>query len=93
MTDLDKANDVWQSIRPQVNTIAEEMLKAFPPSSRENYSCVPSEHLEGIEYVLTATIAEVIQAYIDAGSERDVTHEELGPEILKHLKEWTEETS
>lgn len=87
---LNDINDDWQTMRPHVYAIAETITARYPAVERNGYPCVPSAHVEAISEHLTMIVAEVIQAYIDAGSERDVTLEELGPQISDHLNGWTE---
>jgi hypothetical protein len=37
---------------------------------------------------ITLVVAEILQSWLDAGSERDVTFEDLGPAITDHVKGW-----
>jgi hypothetical protein len=48
----------------------------------------PAEDAEDIADTITLVVAQILQAWLDAGSERDVTMEELGPHILDHVKGW-----
>lgn len=56
-----------------------------------SFHLVPAEHVEAIADAITLVVAEILQAWLDAGSERDVTLEELGPAIRDHVKGWSEE--
>ena len=51
---------------------------------------VPKAHADEIADLITLGVAEMIQAYIDAGSEREVTMENLGPHIAEEIHSWTE---
>lgn len=50
---------------------------------------IPGEHYEKIAEELTLFLANVLQSWLDAGSERDVTMEELGPVIEEHVRGWS----
>ena len=54
------------------------------------YPHVPAEHAEAIADHIALVVAEILQSWLDAGSERDSTLEDLGPAILNHVKGWTE---
>jgi len=49
---------------------------------------IPDEVVEPLSEHLTLFIAQVLQSWIDAGSERDVTLEELYEPIEEHIKSW-----
>jgi uncharacterized protein YicC (UPF0701 family) len=49
---------------------------------------IPAEASEEVAEIITDVVAEILQAWLNAGSERDVTGEELGPVILEHVKGW-----
>jgi hypothetical protein len=51
---------------------------------------IHAEHVDAISDYITLVVAEILQAWLDAGSERDVTLEELGPHITDHVKGWSE---
>jgi hypothetical protein len=55
----------------------------------EGCPMIPGEHYKDVAEMVTAVVAEIIQAWLDAGSEREVTLEELGPEIEEHIKGWS----
>ena len=50
---------------------------------------IPEEDVGEVADVITLVVAQILQSWLDAGSERDVTLEELGPHILDHVKGWT----
>lgn len=38
---------------------------------------------------LTMVVAEILQSWLDAGSEREVTEEEIGPIMRDHCRGWS----
>ena len=67
---------------------ANEALKPVPVPNQD-VTGLPAAAVPVLATVLTEIVAEVIQYYIDAGSERDVTHECLGPAIENELWGWS----
>lgn len=53
---------------------------------------IQPEHVEEVADYITLVVAQILQAWLDAGSERDVTLEELGPHIEDHIRMWVHET-
>jgi hypothetical protein len=51
---------------------------------------VPVDHAEAIANDITMVVAEILQSWLDAGSERDVTLEILGPAIEDHVRYWAQ---
>lgn len=49
---------------------------------------IPDEAVTPIADAITLVVAEIIQSWINAGSERDNTLEELGPAIEAHVRSW-----
>lgn len=49
---------------------------------------IPADRTEEIAEAITAMVAEMLQTWLDAGSERDVTMEELWGPIYTHIKGW-----
>lgn len=93
MEDHEHMNKDWQSMRPHVEAIADILSKRYPAVPHrmdDSIPTIPSKYCEAIATQLTMVVAEVIQSWIDAGSERDVTLEELQPEIEKHLIGWSD---
>jgi hypothetical protein len=72
------------------NKIGELLVKQYPPNP--GTLGVPSQHAVFVSNDITAVVAEILQSYLDAGSERDVTIEELGPAIEAHVQSWVDET-
>lgn len=54
-------------------------------------SMIPGGAVEDISDGLSTLIAEVIAWFLNAGSEREVTLEELGPVIAEHLRGWSDQ--
>lgn len=54
---------------------------------------IPDADVPAIAEELSGVIAEVITWWLDAGSEREVTLEELTPVIEEHLRGWGSLTS
>jgi hypothetical protein len=54
---------------------------------------VPKEDVEKLTFLFVDLIAEVLQSYLDAGSERDVTHEDeaLYEAIRNAIAGWQKE--
>ena len=74
--------------RTLADAIGDNLRLAYPPNRA---LFVPAQHVEAIADEITAVVAEILQAWLDAGSERDVTFEELGPVILDHVKGWSDD--
>lgn len=52
---------------------------------------VPREDVDGLTFLFVDLIAEILQSYLDAGSEREVTYEDepLYQAIYNHILDWT----
>ena len=52
---------------------------------------VPKEDVDGLTFLFIDLIAEILQSYLDAGSEREVTHEDepLSQAIYNHILDGT----
>lgn len=57
------------------------------------WGIMPSKHCDDIAEAFTTLIAEAITEWLDVGSEREATLEELGPVIAEHLLGWSEKGS
>lgn len=77
---LDHAREIGDLIE---STFPKVLL--LPDSS---IGAVPMKHAEQVAELITDVVAEILQSFLDAGSERDVTLEELGPVIVDHVKGW-----
>jgi len=50
---------------------------------------IPRDHVGAISEAITLCVAEILQAWLDAGSEREVTMEELLEPITLHVQDWS----
>jgi hypothetical protein len=88
--------EVRNEILAQAGCIGEMLVEAFPARSAIDpteladggIGLIPAEASEEVAEIITDVVAEILQAWLNAGSERDVTGEELGPVILEHVKGW-----
>lgn len=72
-----------------------EAAKHFPPNyDVDGGSAIPDVAIEPLEEAIVWFIAEVVQLYIDAGSEREVTleNEKLREAIRDELNYWSQST-
>src|SRR5215470_5403835 len=67
--------DVVEAIDKAANMLADAFVAHAPAM---NARMIPADHLDAITEGLVQVIAEVIQVWIDAGSEREVTMENEG---------------
>jgi hypothetical protein len=58
---------------------------AYPAVNR----AIPNEAVDSVSEHLTGFIAEVLQAWLDAGSERDATIEALYDPIRREVSSWS----
>lgn len=80
----------------QVDRDPEDPGKGWRWVSRDNegvedsgIGIVDKEHVREVAEGITEVVAEILQAWLDAGSEREVTMEDLGPVIEEHVKGWS----
>jgi hypothetical protein len=83
--------DVSKAIDEAATILGKALTDKAPPVAREVGKFIPAEHLDLITESLVAMIAETIQAWIDAGSERDAVMEnyELYDTIRAELRGWS----
>lgn len=62
----------------------------FPDAGLDHPQAIPHQHVEELAEEITLIVAQIIQSWLDAGSERDVTLEELTEPIAEHLKGWSD---
>ena len=74
-----------QLIYDEASKIGEALVELYPPNTK---MLVPAQHTPAIADQITYLVAEILQSYLDAGSERENTMEELGPVIEAHVKGW-----
>jgi hypothetical protein len=76
-------------LRENLNRLAQQtgtvLESAYPAVNR----AIPNEAVDSVSEHLTGFIAEVLQAWLDAGSERDVTLENLYDPIRREVASWS----
>lgn len=94
--DTDEMNEDWQKLRPhavEIGHILSERYHAVNVGTPAYpVGVIPQGAVEPITDQLVTVIAEVIQSWIDAGSEREVTmeNETLHQAIYDELKGWSD---
>lgn len=70
--------------------IGDLLEKNHPRVMLDGTGCgaVPKADVKDVAGVITMVVAQILQSWLDAGSERDVTMEELGPVIEEHVDGW-----
>jgi hypothetical protein len=53
-------------------------------------SYVPYEHVDGIAAFLSNVVAELLESYLDAGSEREAIVEDIFPAVHDLVLDWTD---
>lgn len=91
--DQEQMNQDWQEIRPHAVQIGNILKRSYPYRIYPVNRAVPRKHVEEITVQLQTVIAEVLQAWLEAGSERDVTmeNETLYRAIYDELASWSDE--
>lgn len=94
--DLDEVSEAMFDIDPEITSLARKLRKKWPAVAVEGMDpehpqAIPFEKVEHLGMVLTSIIGEVLQAWLDAGSERDVTSEELTQPITEHVWGWSDD--
>jgi hypothetical protein len=76
-------------LRENLNRLAQQtgtvLESAYPAVDR----AIPNDATDAIAEHLTGFIAEVLQSWLDAGSERDVTLENLFDPIHREVASWS----
>jgi len=68
--------------------IGHHLSDVFPPVESNAGLTIDPMYVRPIADNITLVVAEILQSWLDAGSERDVTLEELGPVIEDHVRQW-----
>lgn len=71
------------------STIGTILERHYPCPEDAPIGGIPPAHVEAVSDYITLVVAEILQAWLGAGSEREVTLEELGPHVLDHVKGWS----
>jgi len=69
--------------------IGDELEHRYPTVTIDNAPAIPYDSVDALADDLALVLAEILQSWLDAGSERDVTLEELTDPIRQHLLGWT----
>lgn len=78
----DTAKRIVDALPNEIQVWVEEMERV------SGYHAINPQLVQELAEDLTAVVASVVAQVIDAGSERDVGAENLGPHIEKELREW-----
>lgn len=82
-------------IEEGIERLADDIVKRFPRPDDTNedlpVGMIPDEAVDVLTEITVSIIADLIQAYIDAGSEREVTHEneDLREAIRREYNDWS----
>lgn len=91
MSDTDDFNELWQKVMGKAEEIGNILAEKYPAVGQDpDYKCyIPEKGVTVVSEVITMMVAEILQSWLDAGSEREVTLEELGSAIEEHVKGWS----
>lgn len=88
------ANLAQQLASKAAEAVWERMVAHYPPVNlgpeQGGADAVPNEGVQFVSAIITSFAAELLQAYLDAGSERDATHECLGPYVEAEVWGWSQ---
>jgi len=71
------------------SAIGEILANDAPPDTSLGYPTIPDDRADEIADSITLVVAQILQSWLDAGSERENTVEELGDPIREHVRSWT----
>lgn len=69
--------------------IGQLLEEKHPAVEMNGHTGIADADAEDVAAVITLVVAQILQSWLNAGSERDNTIEELEPHILKHVRSWT----
>jgi hypothetical protein len=81
------------TVYKHATAIGDALEREYPLEYRDSASYVPTGGADEIADTITYVVAQILQSWLNAGSERDVTMEELGPAITDHVRGWTPNAS
>jgi hypothetical protein len=70
------------------STIGAILEKSHPRVEAEGATMIAAKDVVEIADTITLVVAQILQSWLNAGSERDNTIEELGPAIEDHVRSW-----
>lgn len=76
-----------QAVLDHSRQIGDILERNYPHDVHEHP--IQAVHVDAIAHELTIVVAEILQSWLDAGSERDVTMEDLEGPIRAHVRSWT----
>jgi hypothetical protein len=74
-------NTVLRHLHKAADDLSSVLTAQYPPEE------LPDSPGQGAG-ALTEVVAEVLQSYLNAGSESDAIHENLGPHIEAEVRDW-----
>jgi hypothetical protein len=77
-------SDNTDTVRELSRIIGTLLEREYPAVDRG----IPAEHADTISDEICLVVANILQAWLDAGSEREVTLEDLYGPINDHVKGW-----
>jgi hypothetical protein len=91
-TELAHAHEAMRCAGSLIGTILSSIVPPIQPTPEDPPVAIPSSYVTDLTECFQIVIAEALQAWLDAGSERDVTMEDddLYRAIRKHLWSWSE---
>jgi len=90
--DPNVANHIQREfVSPATNLFAGAFATNVFLHFNDDRRAIPNEDIPNLTFTMVSLIAEIIQLYIDAGSERDITFEDqdLATAIFNAFKGWT----
>jgi hypothetical protein len=92
MNDAAFHNTTLPHLHKAADQIAKVLTAQYPPvpvPDSPHQGMVPAEGIENIAWALTEVVAQVLQSYLNAGSESDAIHEGLGERMEQEVKDWS----
>lgn len=75
-------------IDARARDIGRILERNFPTVTHDGANAIPYHAIQPVAHEITLVVANILQAWLDAGSERDVTLEELYSPIEDHVRDW-----
>jgi len=76
--------------RALLDPVVDAMHKAWPATEPR---VVPAIYTHAIAGYLSNVVADLVESYLDAGSERDAITEEIYPHLVTLVEGWTNDHS
>ena len=81
-----------REICEHANAIGDILVRRFPPVVADGMTdacAIPVEAVWAVSEEISLVVANILQAWLDAGSERENTMEELIGPIEDHIRSWS----